>query len=86
MRNLTKLFNFDAISLFIKVPLDEAMEAIADKLTQDKTLDERTTLSISEICRLTNLCLRKTYFQFKDNFYEPLEGAARGITSLHGCC
>ena len=79
------MVSFDAIRLFTKVPLDEAMEAIVDKLTRDKTLYERTTLSINEICHMTNLCLRMTYFQFKDNYYKQLKGAAVG-SPLPGCC
>lgn len=60
-----RMVSFDVTSLFTKVPLDEAMEAIAGKLTQDDTLEERTMLSPVEICHLTNLSM---YFQFKDDF------------------
>jgi retron-type reverse transcriptase len=73
-----RLISFDITSLFTKVPSDEAMKAITEKLTNDESLDVRTTLSVGEICRLTNLCLRSTYFQFSDAFYEQLEGAAMG--------
>ena len=73
-----RLISFDVTSLFMKVPLDEAMDAITEKLMNDESLDERTTLSAGEICRLTNLCLRSTYFQFGDAFYEQLEGAVVG--------
>ena len=54
------------------------MDAITEKLMNDESLDERTTLSVGEICRLTNLCLRSMYFQFGDAFYEQLEGAVVG--------
>lgn len=72
------MISFDVTSLFTKVPLDEAMEAITEKLTSDETLDKRTPLSMRELCQLMNLCLRSTYFQFRDAFYEQLEGATMG--------
>ena len=72
------MVSFDVKSLFTKVPVDKAMDVIKDKLMYDERLEERTTLSICEICGLTRLCLRSMYFQFKDNFFEQLEGAAMG--------
>ena len=62
----------------MKVPLDEAMEVIMEKLTNDESLDVRMMLSVGEIWQLTNLCLRSTYFQFGVAFYEQLEGAVMG--------
>ncbi len=41
-------------------------------------LDDRTALSIPDICQLTDLCLRSTYFVFEDQFFEQIAGAAMG--------
>ena len=73
-----RMISFDVVSLFTKVPVEEALDAIAQRLNQDETLEERTTLPPEQICLLTSLCLHSTYFQFQDSFFEQLEGAAMG--------
>ena len=60
------------------VPIDDSLRIIRDRLVVDDTLDERTTLTIDEICDLTNLCLRSTFFRFNDCFYEQKDGTAMG--------
>ena len=72
------MVSFDVVSLFTKVPVNEAIDAISEMLKKDETIDERTTMSPSEVCRLTALCLRSTYFRFKDSFYEQRDGTAMG--------
>ena len=41
-------------------------------------LEDRTTMSATTICKLTELCLRTTYFDFQEEFYEQVDGAAMG--------
>ena len=65
-----------AAMMFTKVPVDDALQAIFTLLTQDETLDERTTIPVPDICALTELCLRSTYFMFEDTFFDQAEGAA----------
>ena len=60
------MVSFDVVSLFTKVPVDEAMHAISEMLEKDEAIDLSTTMSPSEVCRLTSLCLNSTYFCFKD--------------------
>ena len=57
-----RLVSFDVVSLFTKVPVNEAMVVIEEMLEKDESIDERTTMSPGEVCRLTSLCLRSTYF------------------------
>ena len=45
-----QLASFDIVSLFMKVPDDNAVKVIKTKLDEDKTLEERTTLSPQEVC------------------------------------
>ena len=71
---LDRMVSFDMVSLFTKVPVNEAMDAITEMLKKDETVYERTTMSIGEICRLTSLCLKSTYFLFKDSFFEQRDG------------
>ena len=66
------------VSPFTKVPVDDALQAFFTLLTQDKTLDERTTIPVPDICALTELCLRSTYFMLEDTFFNQAEGAAMG--------
>ena len=39
---------------------------------------ERTSIPIPELCHLVELCLRSTYFQFGQTFFEQVQGAAMG--------
>ena len=69
---------FDIVSLFTNVPINEALEAISPLLRDDESLEDKTAIPAVEICRLTELCLPSTYFQFQDLFYEQKDGAAMG--------
>ena len=73
-----RLVSFNVVSLFTKVPVNEAMVVIEEMLEKDESIDERTTMSPGEVCRLTSLRLRSTYFRFKDDFFEQCDGAAMG--------
>ena len=67
------MISFDVTSLFTKVPIEEALQAISTRLTQD---DTRTAIPIPDICALTELCLRSTYFTFNSTFFEQVEGGS----------
>ena len=70
------LISFDVVNLFTRVPIDDALQVIATCLARDDTLEDITAISITDICRLTELCLHSTYFMFDDTFFEQVEGAA----------
>ena len=72
------LVSFDVVSLFTKVTVEEALEVIADQLEKDENLQDRTSITIEEIVSLTELHLKTTCFQFKEKFYEQIDGAAMG--------
>ena len=61
------MVTFDVVSLFTKVPTEDALEVIKQRLDEDETLLDRTPLEIENICTLTELCLRSTYFQYRTN-------------------
>ena len=69
---------FDMVSLFTRVPADEALLVLSHHLQQDDTLKERTSIPIPDLCTLVELCLKSTYFQFGEAFYEQVEGAVMG--------
>ena len=72
------LVSFDVSSLFTNVPVDEAVRVIRDKLQEDRTLGDRTTLSPGKVAGLLETCLKSTYFSYGGDFYEQQEGAAMG--------
>ena len=47
------MVSFDVVSLFTKVLIEEALEVIKQRLNEDKTLFDRTSLVIEDICVLT---------------------------------
>ena len=73
-----RLVSFDVTNLFPQVPIDEALRVIEERLKADSSLSERTTIPIPQLMELTELCLRTTYFQFQDTFFEQSDGAAMG--------
>ena len=73
-----RLVSYDVTSLFTQVPIDEALRVVEEQLTKDQTLGERTNIPVSQLVKLVELCLRKTYFQFQEDFFEQTDGAAMG--------
>ena len=72
------LASFDVVSLFTRIPVDEALLVLSHRLQQDDTLKERINIPIPDLCTLVELCLKSMYFQFGKSFYEQVEGAAMG--------
>ena len=72
------LVSFDIKNLFTNVPIPETMSRVAALLHADNGLEDRTTMSATTICKPTELCLRTTYFEFHEEFYEQVNGAAMG--------
>ena len=70
------MFSFDIVSLFTKVPVDEAIDIISSRLAQDNTLDERTTMPPGTICQLTKL--PQLNILSVQRLFLQLEGAAMG--------
>ena len=62
------MLSFNAVNLFTKVPVDKALEVIAQRLQHDQTLVKRTTLEVEVICKLTKVCLKSIYFQYQGLF------------------
>ena len=73
-----KLVSFDVESLFTNVPVEESIEIIKRRLREDMTVEERTSLSRNTVVDLLDLCLKSTYFQYRGEFYQQVDGAAMG--------
>ena len=70
--------SFDVKALFTSVPVHPAMQTVKQRLQQDTTLPQRTSMSIPQITSLLEFCLTNTYFLFQGKYYEQVQGAAMG--------
>jgi len=59
------LVSFDVVSLFTKIPLDEAIQVIKEVVDP-------------ETAKLAEICLRSTVFTFQGGYYEQTSGVAMG--------
>ena len=64
------LVSFDVVSLFTRVPVQEALQILQRHLGDNET--SRETL------KLTEHCITTTFFSFRDQVYVQKEGAAMG--------
>ena len=72
------IISYDIKGLFTSVPIKPVIDIIKTKLENDNNLKSRTSISIDHITSLLEYCLNSTYFVFKGQHYEQLEGAAMG--------
>ena len=80
--------SYDVKALFTSVPVQPSIQIVKQRLQQDNTLPQRTSMSISQITSLLEFCLTHIYFLFQGKYYEQVQGAAMGsqITSLLEFC
>ena len=69
---------YDVKALFTSVPVQPAIQIVKQKLQQDTTLPQRTSMSIAQITSLLEFCLTHTYFLFQGKYYQQAQGAAMG--------
>jgi hypothetical protein len=70
------LVSFDVVSIFTNVPVDEALQVIRNKLHNDGTLAERFVLQVEAIMELLEVCLRTTYYQMVEKFFQQKDDMA----------
>jgi hypothetical protein len=64
------LVSFDVVSLCTNVLVNEALQVIRNKFSLDDTLPNRSSLQTEDIMELLEVCVRTTYFQVEDRFYQ----------------
>ena len=80
--------SFDVASLFASVSLEAAGTIMLDRLSNDNTLENHTTLSVTELTEALDLCLNSSYFTYDITTYKP---HSHGFTCIsnnrkHGEC
>ena len=55
-----ELVSFDVVSLFTKIPVDLAVKVAEERLREDASLGQRTSLPVEDIIHLLSFCI---YFQ-----------------------
>ena len=58
--------------------INHTLKVVEQRLSDDQTITERTTIPVQQLVQLTELCLRSTYFKCQNKFYEQTDGAAMG--------
>jgi hypothetical protein len=71
------LMCFDT-NLFTNAPVEEVLHVIKNKLFMDHTLSECSPLELDGVMELLEVCIKTTYFQLEDKFYQQKEGMAMG--------
>ena len=69
---------FDVVSLFTSIPTDLAMSTAKIGLEQDKSLEERTGLTVDNILKLLSLCQNAVFVTLMGQYYQQVHGTAMG--------
>lgn len=70
-----RLISLDVVSLYTNIPTELITNILKEKW---ESLKNHTTISQNEFIEAVNLTLTSNYFQFKENFYQQLDGCAMG--------
>ena len=73
-----KLVSFDVVSLFIKIPVDLAIEVAKKGLRNELFLQKKTSLPVHFLIDLLSFCLNKTFFVYDGTYYQQVFGTAIG--------
>ena len=72
------MMSFDVEALFTSVPVEPPIEIIKNLLEEDRTLHQRTSMTVNQITNLLRFCLTRTYFTFQGKIFAQVKGAAMG--------
>ena len=70
---------YDVKALFTSVLADPAISTVKSKLLQDPLLPQRISASIQQIITLQELCLKNTYFHFKNKYFKLVHVVTMGL-------
>ena len=72
------MVSLDVASLFIKVPTDEKLAVVRNKMDADLLLEEGTCIQIDNLMKMSTFCVETTYFGMGADIYRQEEGLALG--------
>ena len=72
------MVSFDVVSLFIKIPVDLAIEVAKKGLRNELFLQKKTSLPVHFLIDLLSFCLNKTFFVYDGTYYQQVFGTAIG--------
>ena len=70
--------SFDVKAFFTSVPVHPTIQIVKQRLQQDTTPPQSTSMSIPQFTSLLEFYLTNTYFLFQGKYYEQVQGAAMG--------
>ena len=73
-----QMVSLDVISLFTKVPTDETLTVLWDRLAADLWLEERASIPIDNLMEMLTFCVETTNFEMGSDTYWQEEGLAMG--------
>ena len=74
-----QMVSLDVVSLFTKVPTNETLAVVRDKLAADPWLEECTCIPIDNRMEMLTFCVETTYFGMGSDIYWQEEGLAMGL-------
>ena len=77
-----ELVSFDVVSLFTKILVDLAVKVAEERLREDASLGQRTSLPVEDIIHLLSFCLITTQFAYNGTYYQQVFGTTMGSPSL----
>ena len=77
-----ELLSFDVVSLFTSIPVGLAIQVATDVLSNDETLQDRSTIPVDDIVDLLDFCLSTTNFKYNNIYYQQIFGTAMGSPVL----
>ena len=77
-----QIVSLDVVSLFTKVPTDETLAVVRNKLAADPLLEERTCIPIDNLMDMLTFCVETTYIGMGSDIYRQEEGLAMGSPLL----
>ena len=67
--HFNQMVSLDVVSLFTKVPTEETLAVVRDKLAADPLLEERTCIPIDNLMEMLTFCRVTTYFGMGSDIY-----------------
>ena len=71
--------SLDVATLFMRVPTDETLTEVQDKLAADPSLEECICIPADNLMKMLTFWVETTYFWIGSNIYQPEEGLAMGL-------